>query len=331
MLQLYKTTPEEVLKNYFANVIALERSTNPFPVDLDDVWALIYPKKDHAIRILKGNSRYKEGHHYIIKEDAEFIFPKNGKNKLDAAIEGKTENRGRNPLKYFLTTSTLENLVLYRVPEVFEVYRKVFHLAAQKTEGVLLSAMATNEPILTKTTNVEEIAEYIGKVYKSSENGDKFPICLNSVFQLRLATLDEALNELKTEFHGYKNGEDYIVITEGEKIGYFLSINGFIKMMGNANLLVARAYEKAVDKGLITDMPAFLLPKKTVKDMAAAAKIMKSYGISGTLKEQTEEARDRLHALANQSEDPTLARMFNGLLSGMVEALNYLDNIQEEE
>ena len=323
--------PEEALKNYLANVITLGQSTDRFPVDLDDVWRLIYTQKKNAVRELERNPLYKEGSEYEIREIDDFIFSTNGKNKSGHEDDSEIETRGRKQQKYHLSVRCLEHFVLHRLPAMFEVYRQALHIAAQKTEGVLLSAMATNEPILTKTTNVEEIAEYIGKVYKSSENGDKFPICLNSVFQLRLATLDEALNELKTEFHGYKNGEDYIVITEGEKIGYFLSINGFIKMMGNANLLVARAYEKAVDKGLITDMPAFLLPKKTVKDMAAAAKIMKSYGISGTLKEQAEEARDRLHALANQSEDPTLARMFNGLLSGMVEALNYLDNIQEEE
>lgn len=53
MKQLSKNSTQEELREYFTKVLELSKSQDEFPVDLDDVWPLVYTERRSAIRALK--------------------------------------------------------------------------------------------------------------------------------------------------------------------------------------------------------------------------------------------------------------------------------------
>ena len=105
---LTKDSGAEQLKAYFGKIMELHQAGEAFPVNLDDVWRLAYPRKDHAVRTLKSD--------FVQDVDYQF-FPKNG----------EKDERGRPTDIYFLSTSCTEYFIAKRVKPVFEVYRRVFH------------------------------------------------------------------------------------------------------------------------------------------------------------------------------------------------------------
>lgn len=111
MLQLTKQSSESELKQYFASVLELTKSDNKYPINLDDVWPLVYSLKNKAVRALKEN----------FFENEDFItVTQNGQG-------GKFDRTD-----YYLTTSCLEYFIARKVRTVFEVYRQVFHKAVQQ-------------------------------------------------------------------------------------------------------------------------------------------------------------------------------------------------------
>lgn len=54
-LVLSKDSSESEIKRYFNAVLELSKSDNEFPVNLDEVWMLIYSEKGKAVRALKEN------------------------------------------------------------------------------------------------------------------------------------------------------------------------------------------------------------------------------------------------------------------------------------
>lgn len=109
---LSKESSETELKGYFEAVLKLSQSDNQFPINLNDVWMLAYPRKDHAVRSLKEN--------FIDDIDYQ-VIPKNGENPKG----------GRPSNEYYLSTSCLEYFIARKVRPVFEVYRQVFHKAVK--------------------------------------------------------------------------------------------------------------------------------------------------------------------------------------------------------
>lgn len=111
-LVLSKDSSESEIKRYFNAVLELSKSDNEFPVNLDEVWMLIYSEKGKAVRALKEN--FIEGVDYN-------TFAKNG----------KTETGGYKVIEYHLTVSCMEFFIARKVRSVFEVYRQVFHKVAK--------------------------------------------------------------------------------------------------------------------------------------------------------------------------------------------------------
>lgn len=135
---------EAQLKAYFNGLLTIAQSqTTDFPVNLDDVWRLVYSRKDKAVRALKT---------YFI-QDVDFQpLPQNGEQNT------KKGQGGHNETTYFLTLSCLEFFVARKVRAVFDVYRKVFHKAiryAAPEESPILSARPTKE------TEVVDVIEWI--------------------------------------------------------------------------------------------------------------------------------------------------------------------------
>lgn len=50
---LTKESNEIEIKAYFTVVLKLQQSNNEFPVDLDELWSLVYNRRDYAVDALK--------------------------------------------------------------------------------------------------------------------------------------------------------------------------------------------------------------------------------------------------------------------------------------
>ena len=125
---LTKESSSEEIKNYFQAILKLSQADNEFPINLDEVWPLVYSEKSKAVRALKND--FIEGIDYQ-------SFAQNGKREIGATITHV----------YYLTLPCLEFFIARKVRPVFEVYRQVFHGVAQ---GKL--------PKSVKTTDVNGLA-----------------------------------------------------------------------------------------------------------------------------------------------------------------------------
>lgn len=117
MKQLTKASSNEEIKAYFNAILKLTKAEQEYPVNLDEVWMLVYPRKDHAVRELKEN--------FIEAVDYQ-VFPKKEENP----------NGGRPTNEYYLTVSCLEFFIARKVRAVFEVYRKVFHKVPEMAKKI---------------------------------------------------------------------------------------------------------------------------------------------------------------------------------------------------
>lgn len=107
---LSKRSSENEIKTYFSALLRLAKSDNPYPVNLDEVWPLVYKRRDSAIDALKRD--------FIENEDYSTTPVKTGV--------------GSNKFDYYLTLSCLEYFIVKKVRPVFEVYRQVFHKTANR-------------------------------------------------------------------------------------------------------------------------------------------------------------------------------------------------------
>lgn len=128
MKQLTKQSSEAEIKAYFCAVLNLAKSNEEFPGNLDDVWPLVYSRKDKAVRALKEGESFFEGIDYQ-------PLPQNGEQDSPLAQNGKRlasgKFNGENKVTYMLSVPCLEFFIARKVRPVFEVYRQVFHKVAE--------------------------------------------------------------------------------------------------------------------------------------------------------------------------------------------------------
>lgn len=99
------------LLNYFEYICKLvDNEQCEFPVNLDDVWPIVYADKGAAVRALKNG--------FIEDVDYETI---------DTIT--KREIGSTRITDYFISISCFEYLIARKKREVFEMYRRVFHAA----------------------------------------------------------------------------------------------------------------------------------------------------------------------------------------------------------
>lgn len=109
-LILSKESSESEIKRYFNAVLELSKSDNEFPINLDEVWMLVYNRRDYATDALKKD------------------FIENVDYKCTSV---KTEV-GSTRIEYEITVSCMEFFIARKVRPVFDVYRKVFHKVAKR-------------------------------------------------------------------------------------------------------------------------------------------------------------------------------------------------------
>lgn len=148
-LILSKESSESEIKRYFNAVLELSKSDNEFPINLDEVWMLVYSEKGKAVRALKEN--FIEGVDYVSNE----VFAQNGKNPQG----------GRPSNEYHLTVSCMEFFIARKVRPVFEVYRQVFHkvvkheLSRKELALMVVQAEEERERLALENKQLEAVIE----------------------------------------------------------------------------------------------------------------------------------------------------------------------------
>lgn len=141
ILSLSSSTEE--IKRYFKTILAISKMEITYPVNLDSCWMLCYSAKDKAVRALKEN--FIEGVDYQ-------LLAQNG--KQDEASWG-----GNNKVNYYLTVSCMEFFIARKVRPVFDVYREVFHKAADMLPKVAKSSAADKRRIAALEKELERTRE----------------------------------------------------------------------------------------------------------------------------------------------------------------------------
>lgn len=126
------------IKAYFEKVRQLAKGGEAYPVELDEVWPLVYAQKVKAVQVLK--KEYFETEDYVVISQM-----------------GKNPKGGRPELDYKLTLSCMEHLIARKVREVFEVYRQVFHKVADAMEQPILPASQDELILMLAQRNVETV------------------------------------------------------------------------------------------------------------------------------------------------------------------------------
>ena len=144
---LTKQSNEEQIKGYFEAILKLSQSDDKFPTNLDEVWMLVYPRKDHAVRSLEEN--FIEGVDYE-------VFLKNGENSKG----------GRPSNEYKLSVSCLEYFIARKVRSVFDVYRQVFHKSVE-----VVKQLNNQKHQITPTLSIEDQFKMISLACKELKVG----------------------------------------------------------------------------------------------------------------------------------------------------------------
>lgn len=115
----------EQIRAYFEQVLKLRNSGNPFPVDLDKVWPLVYARKDHAVDILK--TEYIQGKEFIIQKSDSQRFPQ----KRESNIGGDLKS-----MKYYISVDCMQYLIARKRRYLFDIYVQVFNLVADASTPI---------------------------------------------------------------------------------------------------------------------------------------------------------------------------------------------------
>lgn len=154
-LVLKKTSTSEDIKKYFEIIIKLSGSGNKFPVNLDEVWSLVYGRKKDAIEALKRDF-IQQVDYQVLRRNPQ--NPKGGRPKTD----------------YYLSIPCLEFFIARKVRPVFEVYRAVFY---ERVEEEKNPDLAIDRGIRTYKRQGKS-DEWISKRITGKARRNQFTACL---------------------------------------------------------------------------------------------------------------------------------------------------------
>ncbi|WP_443866480.1 hypothetical protein [Leyella stercorea] len=130
-----KQSTAQEIKAYFEEVLKLSKDSKEFPVNLDDVWPLVFGRKQEAVRALKNDK--------LFVENIDFQPL-----RKDAQRSDNGQFNGGDKVTYMLSVPCLEFFIARKVRPVFEVYRQVFHKVAS-------GEIAYPAPIYSKPCDME--------------------------------------------------------------------------------------------------------------------------------------------------------------------------------
>lgn len=156
ILQLTKQSTDQEIKAYFEEVLKLSKDSKEFPVNLDDVWPLVFGRKEEAVRALKNDKLFVENIDYQ-------VLRKNAENPDSFTQRSEKPQGGRPTNTYMLSVPCLEFFIARKVRPVFEVYRQVFHKVAS-------GEIAYPAPIYSKPcdleTSLRPLRDYTDEIYQ---------------------------------------------------------------------------------------------------------------------------------------------------------------------
>ncbi len=146
---LSKNSSENEIKSYFKALLQLSKSDERYPVNLDQVWPLVYERKDNAAKALVRD--FVENDDYI-------------------TVRQKAEGGKFASVDYYLTLPCLEYFIVKKVRPVFEVYRQVFHKTVYQipqtySDALMLAAKQAEQ--------LEQAKKEIGKLQPKADFADK--------------------------------------------------------------------------------------------------------------------------------------------------------------
>lgn len=226
MKPLTKSSSNEEIKAYFKAILGLAKASEKYPVNLDEVWMLVYTRRDSAIEALKRD--------FIENDD---YLPL--RNSPERSEGGKFA--GGDKIDYLLTVPCLEYFIARKVRPVFEVYRQVFHKVADTP--IYLIPQTYSEALLLAANQAREIEQLnLEKKELVSENERNRPKVQFADCIMQASTcisVAEMANILKQNglFHKEQNA----------LYGY-LRYNGYLLQRGIRRNLPS---QKAIDKGVM--------------------------------------------------------------------------------
>lgn len=129
-----------VIRNYFQYILTLSKSGESFPVNLEDVFYLVYNKKSDAVESLKKDEVFMQGIDYqVLRQNPQNLFG------------------GRPKDIYKLSIPCLEYFIARKVRPVFEVYRQVFHAVPD----VAMKVRADNTKVAKLEKRIESLERQI--------------------------------------------------------------------------------------------------------------------------------------------------------------------------
>ncbi len=158
-LILTKTSTAVELKDYFRAVLELSNSNSEFPINLDEVWALCYGRKNDAVEMLTKD---------FIQDVDYQVLRQNPQNP----------SGGRPTNEYHLSVPCFEFFIARKVRPVFEVYRQVFHRAAKMAQMQI--PQTYSEALLLAANQAKQIEQQQAQIEALTPKADYYDEVLHA-------------------------------------------------------------------------------------------------------------------------------------------------------
>ena len=192
------------IRSYFEKVLNLSKLGDKFPVNLDDVWPLVYSAKEKAVRALVSSDQFMQGIDYEI-----------------LATNGENTTVGRPVNVYMISISCMEYFIARKVTSVFNVYRDVFHKVINKIPSSYSEALRMYADEVEARERAEKEAKLALEAKRISDNiiKEQAPMVEFAKTAEIAQETDMLIREVreKLEAHGYDIAEKNLRILLEDK------------------------------------------------------------------------------------------------------------------
>lgn len=192
------------IRSYFEKVLNLSKLGDKFPVNLDDVWPLVYSAKEKAVRALVSSDQFMQGIDYEI-----------------LATNGENTTVGRPVNVYMISISCMEYFIARKVRSVFNVYRDVFHKVINKIPSSYSEALRMYADEVEARERAEKEAKLALEAKRISDNiiKEQAPMVKFAKTAEIAQETDMLIREVreKLEAHGYDIAEKNLRILLEDK------------------------------------------------------------------------------------------------------------------
>lgn len=192
------------IRSYFEKVLNLSKLGDKFPVNLDDVWPLVYSAKEKAVRALVSSDQFMQGIDYEI-----------------LATNGENTTVGRPINVYMISISCMEYFIARKVRSVFNVYRDVFHKVINKIPSSYSEALRMYADEVEARERAEKEAKLALEAKRISDNiiKEQAPMVEFAKTAEIAQETDMLIREVreKLEAHGYDIAEKNLRILLEDK------------------------------------------------------------------------------------------------------------------